>query len=85
VWVDGAAGTEGVELACTAVDVKPVDDDWQNAAWDQASVTRDGAEARLLIGPGGVLELPVGTYDVWARVTAPIERPVLYGGQLPIV
>ncbi|PZG20619.1 hypothetical protein [Nonomuraea aridisoli] len=85
VWIEGAYGTETVQLAFTGVGVKPTEDDWRAAEWNTASITREGAEARVLVGPGSPNELPVGTYDVWARVTAPVEQPVMLAGQLPIV
>ncbi|SDI40717.1 hypothetical protein SAMN05421505_14917 [Sinosporangium album] len=84
IWVEGARGTEPVEVAFVNPGAEPVTGDWHPAAWDADSVTAKGADARILIGPGGEVVLADGTYDAWVRVTGPVERPVLWAGQVPI-
>ncbi|MET7975743.1 hypothetical protein ABZW44_22410 [Streptomyces mirabilis] len=50
-----------VRIAVVAHRVNPADSEWQTAAWDSGS-------ARILIGPGGDLELAPGDYRVWVNV-----------------
>lgn len=77
--VTGATGAQPVELAVIdAGTEEPAAGDWMPAdAWD-------GTTAKLLIGPGGTLELTDGTYRVWVRVTASPEVPVIRSGLLRI-
>lgn len=50
---------------------EPADADWHTASiWDSTG-------AWLLIGPGTSVALADGAYQVFARVTAPPERPVI--------
>lgn len=78
VPVTGGSPSTPVELAVIpAGQEEPGPSDWRSALWD-------GATARLLIGPGGTLELPDGTYRVWVRVTASPEIPVIRSGLLEI-
>ncbi|WP_433235499.1 hypothetical protein ACQPYK_25445 [Streptosporangium sp. CA-135522] len=81
IQVDGAAGTEDVEIAFTNVGAEPAEGDWLPAGWSNA--TSEGARARILIGPGAVA-LPDGTYMAWVRVNGAVERPVLPAGLVPI-
>jgi hypothetical protein len=79
VPVSGATVSQTVELAIIdAGTEEPAETDWHATdAWD-------GTTAKLLIGPGGTLELLDGTYRVWVRVTATPEIPVIRGGLLEI-
>lgn len=80
VEAGGADPTDNVvELAFPLQGAAP--SDWTTAAWEN-----DGAihYAKLLLGPGGALELPVGDYDVWVRVAASPEEPVLPSDKLSI-
>ncbi|WP_433355611.1 hypothetical protein ACQP25_17200 [Microtetraspora malaysiensis] len=81
--VKGASGAEGVKVAFTNEDGKPTEDDWHDATW--ANVTAAGAEAEILVGPGGGAVLPEGTYRAWVRVTSAVEQPVLPGGLVPVI
>lgn len=51
---------------------------WYTASW--VTVVRSGFptiyKAKLLIGPGGAIALTVGSWDVWIRVSHPVEVPV---------
>ncbi|WP_146178180.1 hypothetical protein [Nonomuraea fuscirosea] len=83
VYVEGATGGEGVEVAFTVPGVKPVEDDWHPAEWEPPQA--DGADARILVGPGeGAVALPEGTHQAWVRVTAVEEQPLLPAGLVPI-
>lgn len=71
-----------VQLAFTAVTVKPVSGDWVAAAW------RAGGPpyiAQTLVGPAnGGRVLPAGNYMMWAKVFANPELPVLPCGFLKV-
>jgi hypothetical protein len=74
----GLAGTEPVEIAVVPAGTEePAEDDWLPAVWASG-------QARILIGPGGDVELADGVYEVWVRVTASPEVPVLKSGLLRI-
>jgi hypothetical protein len=79
VPVTGATGSQPVDLAVIDEGAEePAEGDWMPAdEWD-------GTTAKLLIGPGGTLELEDGTYRVWVRVTATPEVPVIRSGLLRI-
>lgn len=80
VPVSGATADQPVELAVVDIGAEePAEDDWTPAdVWD-------GTVAKVLIGPGGTLELEDGTFRVWVRVTADPEIPVIRGGLLRIM
>ncbi|WP_113705377.1 hypothetical protein [Nonomuraea lactucae] len=80
--IEGASGTEGVEVAFTTAGVEPVEGDWQLASWGQ--VSGRGREARILIGPGAA-QLTEGTYQAWVRITGAVERPVLPAGLIDLI
>jgi hypothetical protein len=44
----------------------------------------ENGAARVLVGPDGGVELPVGVYMVWVRVTANPEIPVRQAGRIVI-
>lgn len=81
-FVANAIGSEQVEIAFTTPGIEPAEGQWQPASWGR--VARDGAEARVRVGPGGAVALTDGTYQGWVRVTRPDERPVLSSGLVPI-
>lgn len=81
VWVGGVAGDEGVEMALVQA-AEPGEEDWVAASW--ANVTPQGADARILVGPGGDVEPADGTWQVWVRVTSAPEVPVLYSGPVQV-
>ncbi|MFC7582445.1 hypothetical protein ACFQYP_00545 [Nonomuraea antimicrobica] len=82
-WIDGAAGIEAVEIAFTVPGDEPSEEGWHTASW--SGVTAKGADARILIGPGGDVTLPEGTYQMWVRVDAPPERPMMPSGLVFII
>ncbi|TDD11857.1 hypothetical protein [Nonomuraea diastatica] len=77
-WIEGAVGTEQVEIAFTEPGVEPSEGDWHPAEWSGAKAA--GADARILVGPDGGVVLTDGAYQMWVRVDAPPERPVLPSG-----
>lgn len=81
-FVEGATGNEVVEMAFTNPGAKPIGTDWLPAEWDPP--VPDGADAKILVGPGGTAVLAEGTYHAWVRVTAVDEQPVLPAGLVPI-
>jgi hypothetical protein len=84
-FVRGASGTEVVQIAFTAPGAEPSEEDWNNAEWDPASITQQGADARILFGPGGTTSRSDGTYQAWVRVTAPPQLPVLPAGLINVI
>ncbi|WP_206061614.1 hypothetical protein [Nonomuraea basaltis] len=84
-FVRGATATEQVEIAFTAPGVEPVESDWRDAEWKAGSLTERGAVAQILVGPGGTVALPDGSYQAWVRVTAPVEQPVLPAGLIDVI
>lgn len=67
-----------VEFAFVTTD-RPGDTDWETGGWDPDVTTYD---ARILVGPGGTVELDAGTYGCWIRVTDNPERPAIYFGTM---
>ena len=56
---------------------------WYTGSWGPD----DGAPwtARILVGPvGGVTALGVGSYQVWVKVSASPETPVLWSGPMQV-
>lgn len=71
-----------VEMAIVAENTLPDVGDWQTATWE----TIDGVfYAKLLVGPGGTIELDPGQYRIYVRVQDSPERPVLDGGPLIVL
>ncbi|MBP2704388.1 hypothetical protein JOL79_11245 [Microbispora sp. RL4-1S] len=82
-FITGATGTEAVDIAFTTPNIEPDTEDWHAAAWGTPTPT--GCVARILIGPGdGTVTLTDGTYDMWVRVTGPVQAPVFRTGQIAI-
>jgi hypothetical protein len=82
--VDGAAydpTSDTVQMAFTAVGVDPVSGDWKTAGWETIS---GRYYARCLVGPGGTIDLAVGSYTVWVKVTDSPEIPILRSGGLRV-
>lgn len=80
-WIDGAPFDPTdpedfpVEMACITPTAVPEDEDFVEGEWTQ---NPDGSwSAQTLVGPGeDALDLGVGTYTVWVRITATPEIPV---------
>lgn len=67
-----------VVMAIVTADSEPVSADWKTAAWD---VT----DAKILIGTGSAVgALVEGLYDVWVKITATPEIPVIRSGRIKI-
>lgn len=74
-----------VQLAFPATGVSPVSGDWKTASWEtDATLTPDAYCARCLVGPAGTVTLAAGTYDVWAKITASPEIPVINAGPMKV-
>lgn len=68
--------TYDVEMAVVQEGQDPTSGDWNTAAWD-------GTNAIVLVGPSTSIPLTRGvTYEVWVRITASPEIPVLRPGLL---
>lgn len=80
-WVGGVFGDEPVEVAFTR-SPEPADEDWVSAEW--ANITPAGADARVLVGPGGDVELADGVWQMWVRITSTPEVPVLHAGPVQV-
>src|SRR5690606_3241709 len=75
--------SQPVWLAFKAQGQAPDDDDWLPAEWTGPAATR--RVARVLVGPGGAIELNLGTHFIWYRVDADPEVPVgVARGQLRV-
>lgn len=75
-----------VQMAFTDPDTDPVSGDWKTGSWDTDTTTSpDSYYARCLVGPGGTIALPVGTYAVHVKVTASPEVPVERAGLMKVV
>jgi hypothetical protein len=76
--IDGPADmtTYDIEMAIVQDGQDPASGDWKPAAWD-------GNYAIVLVGPATSIPLTRGvTYEVWVRITATPEIPVLRPGFL---
>lgn len=72
-----------VQFAFTQPGVLP--QTWVTGSW---AVTGDPVyphAAQCLIGPGGAVTLPPGTYTRWVKITDNPEVPVLQAGQVVVV
>jgi hypothetical protein len=68
--------TYDIEMAIVQDGQDPASGDWKPAAWD-------GNYAIVLVGPATSIPLTRGvTYEVWVRITATPEIPVLRPGFL---
>jgi hypothetical protein len=91
VWVEVTASGDDADLL-TTLPVKfafledetaePADADWKDGSW---STTASTPTAQCLVGPGGTVELPAATYNVWVLVDGATERPIRRTGLLAIV
>lgn len=75
-----------VEFAFTATTDRPttwIGGSWGSSPGVQAGVTWTGIARTPVIGAGG-LDLAVGTYQVWIRLTAGVEVPVVKVDRLKV-
>ena len=75
---------DAVEFAFTAESGRPTT--WYPGGWDGTEPRPPGNAyiAHCLVGPGGTVELPAGTYTMWIRITDNPEIPVIPFGLLTI-
>lgn len=81
----GNPTTDVVAIAFTAPGADPQTTDWKTASWNTG--VNPGVNqylAQCLVGPGGTVQLTVGTYAIWVRVTDNPEIPALPAGTLQI-
>lgn len=74
--IDGPANLTSftVEMAILPTGQDPAGGDWKAATWS-------GTDATVLVGPSAVIPLTKGAqYEVWVRITASPEIPVLRPG-----
>ena len=68
-------GSEGLTDAAT----------WYNGSWEtRGNPQRPKYFAMCLIGPGGTVALPIGSYNIWVKITDSPEIPVEYAGLLEV-
>lgn len=66
-----------VEAAFKSPGVNPTNPDWKAAAWVVPRFGQFFAVALVGPGVGAVIDLPVGTYKMWLRITDSPEVPVI--------
>ncbi len=89
VGVTGDPPSVGAEIAFMAAGERPEEPDWHaalvvdsgaDALWDDAQASDVDGDyfAAILVGGFGVggVELDLGDYQVWLRLTDTVERPV---------
>ena len=78
--------SDTVEFAFTTVTAQPATGDWKTGSWDGTQPRQPGGAyiAHCLVGPGGTVTLPAGTYTMWVRITDNPEIPVIPFGRLQI-
>jgi len=66
--------------------MQPASGDFVAASWEtDASTPITRYYARCLVGPGGAIELAPGTYQVFVKIVADPELPILHAGLLRVV
>lgn len=66
-----------VSMAFVVANAAPLSGDFQSATWEtDTSRGTPTYYARCLVGPGGVVTLTIGLYDVWVKFTDNPEVPV---------
>lgn len=68
--------TDVVKMAFSPMGSAP--STWTSATWETDSTTTPATYlARMMVGPGGTIQLARGTFDIWVQVTDNPEIPVL--------
>ena len=63
----------------------PQNSDWVSGSWDtNSSNIFYPYSAKCLVGPSGTVNLGIGTYVIYIKVSDSPEVPVLVGGQLQV-
>lgn len=76
-----------IEVALPVANAEPAPGDWNAATVTgvtNAVADRWTATYRVLIGPTGTIELPVGIYDWTVRLTDSPEIPIRFAGTLQV-
>ena len=82
--IGGNPTTDVVAMAFTT-GADPQPGDWKTASWDTTTALGSNQYlAQCLVGPGGTVQLAVGQYSIWVKVTDNPEIPILPAGQLGI-
>ena len=56
----------------------PQNTDWQSASWaTRSNNILEPYAAQCLVGPGGAIQLAIGTYIIYVKVTGSPEIPVM--------
>lgn len=78
--------SDTVQFAFMAGSASPGPSDWKTGSWDGTAPRPPGNSymAQCLVGPGGTIQLPVGTYNIWIKVMDSPEVPVIQVGILQI-
>lgn len=63
----------------------PQASDWVTGSWDTLLNYSYPYQAKCLVGPGGTVQLAVGTYVIWMKIADSPEIPVLIAGQVQII
>ena len=81
----GDPTTDTVQMAFIAPGTDPQPTDWKTATWD-TTVTLGANQymAQCLVGPGGTVQLAVGSYQYFVKVTDNPEIPILPVGMITI-
>jgi len=69
-----------VSLAFVPRGVDPQAADRHQGSWEPSGDPSHPFSARILVGPGGVVQLAAGTYSVWVKIADNPEVPVLRAG-----
>lgn len=68
--------TDVVRMAFSPMGSPPAT--WTGATWETDSTTTPATYlARMMVGPGGTIQLARAIYDIWVQVTDNPEIPVL--------
>ena len=78
--------SDPVQFAFMAGTAQPGPSDWKTGSWDGTALRPSGNSytAQVLVGPGGTVTLPVGTYTMWVKITDSPEVPVIQVGILQV-
>jgi hypothetical protein len=87
--LSGPAGTDWAALPPPLIALirddgsEPSDTDFTTGVW-MAPDPASGPEAALLVGPGGTVALPAGTYMAFARLVAGVEQVTVPSGRVRV-
>lgn len=77
--------SDSVWIALPDLDQNPISGGWKSATWDTVVVDSDTLYyAKILVGPGGDIDLALGDYDILVKISASPETPIIRAGRLTI-